>query len=85
MAKGFITKHALAKGVQRVDLLVINARFCEVHSSCGVIIYRGDEWHLDAKAAIAKARKMRVAKMASLQRQLVKLRRMKFDSSAIKG
>lgn len=39
----------------------------------------GDEWHITQEGAVIKARLMRVRKIASLERQQVKLRAMTFE------
>jgi hypothetical protein len=40
--------------------------------------YGKNDWHINKTAAIAKAEEMRIAKIASLKKQIAKLEKMKF-------
>lgn len=82
--KVWITKHALSKGIEEreaqesisQDPNIITAKVD------GYIQYfhgRGNDWHLSEKDAKFKAEEMRKKKIESLQKQISKLEKMRFE------
>lgn len=73
----FISKYALTSGVEERNCL-INETFDS--AKYGLDYFRiGKDAHETREAAVAAAEKMRVAKIASLEKQLKKLRTMTFN------
>ena len=83
----WITKYALTKGILERDV----EDFCLNTDPTGNIIcinengYRqyfhgkGNEWHDDKQSAIAKAEMMRKKKITKLEKQIEKLKNIKFN------
>lgn len=75
----WITKYALTTGVYRITA---EGTDCETMISDVGQRYQshfhGNDWHLTESAALARAEEMRTKKIASLQKQIVKLRAMRF-------
>lgn len=80
--KVFITEYALTTGIREV-----NAEKCEVQGFInwigdrGIINYAHGEgvgWHTTIESAINKACDMRIRKIASLEKQIEKLRKLEF-------
>ena len=73
----WVTKYALTKGVQ--------ARRCEISAGYAYsddtfhIQYPPGHWHRSKGAAIARAEEMRTGKLKSLEKQLAKVRAMRFE------
>lgn len=79
--KVWITKYALRDGVQKVEA-TLSPEYPKCVSWGG---YKdawgeGKEWHRTQEAAIARAEEMRIAKIASLKRQIAKLEKMEFKA-----
>lgn len=73
----FISKYALSKGI---ETLIGRVTDCGVYLRAEWIYLRiGRDAHETREAAVAAAEKMRVAKIASLEKQLKKLRTMTFN------
>lgn len=78
----YITKYALTDGITKLSLPVepdddghvwfIDSSEHRYHS------YKRRDWHFDFSAASARANDMRLAKIASLRKQIVKLEKMTF-------
>lgn len=84
--KYYISKYALSVGIEEFDLPVEpNERggvwFLE-HSPYRCHSYSRNEWHLDYPSAAARAEQMRVAKIASLKKQIAKLEKLTFMEPA---
>jgi hypothetical protein len=45
--------------------------------------YHRDQWHRTREEALEKAEKMRVTKIASLQKQIARLKKLTFDKAAV--
>jgi hypothetical protein len=80
--KVWITKYALTSGIMEIE-----AEFCESMST--MVSYRakgaqydqyahGNDWHTDIESAKTKAKQMRLAKIASLKKQIAKLEKLEF-------
>lgn len=79
--KVFITKHALTAGIKEVEV--------EPFQDTGMVIWKeggwsqsahgeGRNWHRTIESAINKACDMRIRKIASLEKQIEKLRKLEF-------
>ena len=78
--KFWITKYALSTGIQEVDGEIAG-------TSGSMVLYghgysrqaahgEGKDWHRTREAAVERAKKMRVAKIASLRKSIEKLEKM---------
>lgn len=72
----WVTTYALTKGILVAD----DAEVCSATmiASKRLGYHHGNDWHRTEAAAIARAEEMRVAKIASLERQIAKLRKLTF-------
>jgi len=78
----FISKYALTTGIK-----IIAAEACETPGMIADTENRwrsyyhgeGREWHRTREAAVARAEELRVAKIASLKKQITKLENLRFE------
>lgn len=82
--KVYITKHALTQGIEEKEaktcedinhpdmISILNVRYNEFYHK------EGKEWHKTKEAAIQKAEEMRIKKIKSLEKQIEKLKELKF-------
>ena len=81
----WITKHALTNGIKEIEaecyLTEDSIRDTAVGVGAFAVYYIGEgkEWHRTLEGAQARAENMRLAKITSLERQLSKLRNLKFQ------
>mgnify|MGYP001618935395 CR=1 FL=1 len=80
--KVFITKYALTKGILERDVEVCSDMSDDMvhvidNIYCGEY-YRGNEWHVSKDNAIAKSEDMKQKRIISLNKQIVKLSKLKF-------
>jgi len=78
--KIYITKYALTKGIQEYEVPVIDLNEYHVFISDAMrsqCFYKPD-WHTDIEEALIQAELMRLKKISSLSKQIVKLRNLKF-------
>lgn len=67
--KAFVTKYALTQGIQEVNGDLKSADMLSVKGMHGFDSYfHRDEWHETRESAVAKAERMRLAKIASPQK-----------------
>ena len=80
MAKYWITKHALTKGIFEIEgrECSIDRMIQDPNRTCAY--YHRDEFHTCKKRAIAKAEEMRLKKIASLKKQLARYEGLKFGA-----
>lgn len=79
----YITKYALTEGILVVEVQE------SVRAAPGTVLdtrpyrdaYSGDEWHRTREAAIAQAEKMRAKRLASLEKQIAKLKALDFEGT----
>lgn len=81
--KVFITKYALSAGIQEEDVEICreDVSMCSYRTarmSCDNYL-NGNEFHKTREEAVRHAESMRVKKIASLQKQLAKLEKLKFQ------
>lgn len=83
--KVWVTKYALTDGVFAVDAEIESelprTAFVRGDRARGICdtCYHGKEWHLTRSCAIEQAERIRVKKIASLQKQIAQLEALKFD------
>ncbi len=75
--KVWISKYALTKGVYEMEAKIIRGTMCEGNTIWD--LFHKPHWHHTKEEAIAQAGKMREAKLKSLQKQIDKLTKMKFE------
>lgn len=89
--RAYITKYALTKGIQEVevvDCFDVSAKMVKeipplpAYGQFSLPAYgqyfHDDDWHRTREEAVKKAERMRALKMFSLQKQIDKLKKMKF-------
>lgn len=77
----WILKYALTTGIRKVRGYIVNDRLVEVPAGAMKpypMYFHGREWASDEESAKKLAEEMRVAKLAQLERQVAKLRDLKF-------
>lgn len=80
--KVWITKYALTDGIIEADanpVLCGSVCISDIISPVLCRILNEGEWHSDKKQAIDKAEEMRQKKIASLKKQIEKLKEMRFE------
>lgn len=78
--KVWVTKCVFTQGIRVVDVMVPGGASTVVRTpSPYVQFFYGSDWHLTKEAAIQEAEKMRLKKIASLKKQIVKLEEMRFE------
>jgi len=76
--KVWITKYALTGGISCIEGAP-SPHYPELfRPTKGMSYFLTNEWHTTEATAIAKAEQMRIAKIASLQKQIAKLEKMTF-------
>ena len=78
--KAWVTKYALSAGIKFVNGNVNHEISSSMLSYGSYGAAHGKDWHRTPEAALARAEEMRAAKIASLQRQIVKLEKMTFTA-----
>lgn len=77
----FITKYALSRGIEEARVIQNDhypSMVCPLGNSFLTLIGEGREWHRTREGAVVRAEQMRVDKIASLQRQVAKLEKLRF-------
>lgn len=81
--KVWITKYALTTGIKEVAGEISEncpSMFCDNGSPYPQYFHgEGRDWHRTLEGAKAKAEEMRVAKIASLQKQIKRLEKLQFE------
>ena len=73
--QAYVTKYALTKGIQAVDLTPSGGLGWAYYEHEGETIFVAKEhWHRTRAEAVAAVRKIKQRKILSLERQLVKIR-----------
>lgn len=78
--KIYITKYALTGGIKEADAedsAVDGGATVRVHGTYPQYFY-GNDWHTCRELAKSRAEEMRIKKIASLNKQITKLERLKF-------
>ena len=82
--RAYITKYALTRGILEAevvdcfDVSVNMVKEIRPLSAGGGLYFHNDDWHRTREEAVKKAERMRALKMFSLQKQIDKLKKMKF-------
>jgi len=75
----YITQHALTKGILDLPGEIVSETPTMVQIEAkSPTFYHKPHWHLTMEEAVAQAEKMRLAKIASLEKQLAKLKALQF-------
>lgn len=85
MAKVFITKYALTKGIKEIEADIIRSRFGNeeyVIDDSYSYFLRKDAF-TDKSEALKKAEEMKIRKIASLRKQIEKLEKLSFKVEEI--
>lgn len=80
----WITKYALTSGIKKMTVAQSKWHPSMVSTYMGYAQYfhtEGKDWHRTEEAAIARAEQMRAAKIASLEKQINKLKAIQFGGS----
>ncbi len=75
--EAFVTKYALTKGIKKIECRPVDPRVIAETIRGYTVYYYGNEWHKSLQAACARVREMIASKEASLNKQLVKLKKLK--------
>jgi len=75
--KVFITKYALTKGIVEAEG-VADSPFMRTQIDGHTQYWPASRWHEDRSDAVAAANAMKHAKIASLEKQLARLRKLEF-------
>lgn len=76
----YSTKYALTKGITKHLATAAGRDMMRIDSECPYYLHGlGQEWHRSFQCAKMRAEKMRVAKIASLRKQIYRLERLCFD------
>ncbi|MGG7470791.1 hypothetical protein ACVVIH_20565 [Chryseobacterium arthrosphaerae] len=78
--KVYITKYALTKGIieSEGEILGGPTKMLRTTINSYRVNFYGTEWHQNKNEAIYKAEEMRKKKIASLEKQIEKLKKLKF-------
>ncbi len=74
----FVSKYALTSGIEEVSAEGCGRGVAHRIGSIECFLGEGNEWHYTKAGAVAKAEEMRLKKIASLKKQLVKMQILKF-------
>ncbi len=78
--KAYITKYALTKGIIEVDGFVNNEDiFFPAYSNSGAQYFFKNEWTTTKRKALRIANTMRLAQIKSLQKEIERLKSLKFE------
>lgn len=79
----YITKYALTEGIISVEVTLghFPGVVREVGEARWVYTYAGADWHRTREAAVASAEKMRAKRIASLEKQIAKLKALDFEGT----
>jgi hypothetical protein len=78
--KAFVTKYALSGGIQEIeaeDCFAISRNMIRDINSSLSLYHKGD-WHRTKEDAVARAEEMRTAKIASLEKSIERIKKLKF-------
>ncbi len=80
--KVWITKYALTQGIYEIEAercINVDENMISDINTKGMLYHgEGREWHILKENAIKKAEKMKLDKISSLKKQIIKLENMKF-------
>lgn len=73
----YVTKFALTSGIWSGEV-ELDSNISDTMVSVGSEHYHGNDWHRTEAAAKERAEWMRIAKIASLEKQIARLQQLKF-------
>lgn len=78
--KIYVTKYALTAGIKEHDAEIDGAMAIvrPIGTAWMTSYFHGNDWHMTANEASIRAEEMRIAKIASLRKQISKLEAVKF-------
>ena len=81
MAKVWITKYALSKGIFEEEVEIVDSYLLIATCDKGHFLahYHKGEWHQTREQAIKRAEEIRVAKLKATRKLIAKLERMTFE------
>ncbi len=75
----YITKYALTKGIVEAEGVEKSVTMIAVKGKFGDAYYHNNEWHTNKGAAIEMAKRMQNRRIASLQKSMESVKKLKFD------
>lgn len=75
--KIFVTKYALTKGILELECEIIDGKLAKTIETYPQY-FKESEWFYNEEFAIKCANKMKINKIASLERQITKLKKIQF-------
>lgn len=78
----YITKYALTQSITVAQATQVEPAMIKLVATRYTTLFFRNDWHRTPEAAIARAEEMRVKKIASLEKQIAKLRKLKFEVPA---
>lgn len=79
----YSTKYALTDGIVEKEVRDVGDGMVEVLEGYGYYLHgEGKEWHRTWESAVARAEEMRHKKIKSVEKQLEKLKNMKFEKKS---
>lgn len=76
--KIFVTKYALTKGILELECEIINGKLAKTIETSFPQYFKESEWFYNEEFAIKRSNKMKINKIASLERQITKLQKIQF-------
>ena len=77
--KIWVTKYALSKGIFETEGEAVGEGLFKAHKQYDYFHGEGRDWHRTKESAIVRAENMRIAKIASLKKQIAKLEKLSFQ------
>lgn len=79
--KIYVTKYALSTGIEQFDAEIKgNMAVVAGKSACMRCFHgKGNDWHLNARDALAKAEEMRIKRLQSIDKQIKKISAINFE------
>lgn len=78
--KAWLTKNALTQGIEVVDAVVCSGTNDKMIAYGNHLYAFGNDWHRSLEAALERAETMRVAKIVSLKKNIIKLEKLKINT-----
>ena len=78
----WVSKYAMTKGIYEIeaeDCFDISPTMVHDRGAMYTTFYHKDEWHRSEAEAVAKAEAMRTARIKSLEKQIARLKAMRFE------
>lgn len=79
MMKVWLTKYALTQGITVAEVRNCSKNMVYEENAWGGNYYHWGDWHMDERAALARAEAMRIAKLESLRKSIAKLQALRFS------